>query len=492
MGWDNLPSYLIQENIFTFTPILTYLINLSLTQGIFPAELKVANILPIFKAGIQDLVGNYRPISLLTSFSKMYERVFCIRLNSFIKKYKILYELQFGFRESHSTYLAMITLLDQIISSLDKNHFTIGLFLDFSKAFDTVNHKILLDKLEYYGIRGVANKWIESYLSERKQYTTYNGHCSPYTEIRCGVPQGSILGPILFILYINDLGTISEKIATIMFADDSNLFASGSDLKTIENLFNTEIPNLVTWLRVNRLSLNIKKTHFMVFGPKLKKNIPGHINILIEGNKLDRVDSTKFLGVTLDSDITWKPHIASISNKVAKSIGVLSLARKTLNMTTSIQLYYSFVYPYLTYCTPIWAKASDSTLWPIYRLQKIAIRIIGGIRKGQTSRPFCKKHSILHLPEIYKLCLAIFMYKYHYSKLPPTFNYLFNNTNQFHNYPTRNAHLLRVPRTKTKLAQNFVTTQGALLWNDIKNKIDTNSSISVFKKNTIKLLISPY
>ena len=193
----------------------------------------MANTLPVFKAGNIDIVGNYRPISLLTSFSKIYERIFCIRLTSFLKKYKILYHLQFGFRKHHSTFLAMTSLLDQIIKSLEQDHFTIGLFLDFSKAFDTVNHTIFLDKLECYGIRGLANQWIASYLDKRQQFTTYNGHASSITEIKCGVPQSSILGPILFILYMNDLGTISENSSTIMFADDSSLFSSGPNLENI-------------------------------------------------------------------------------------------------------------------------------------------------------------------------------------------------------------------------------------------------------------------
>ena len=208
--------------------------------------------------------------------------------------------------------------------------------------------------------------------------------------------------------------------------------------------------------------------------------------------RLEQVKTTKFLGVILDSGLTWKPHIHSLSNKVAKSIGIISLARKTLSQKTLIQLYYSFVFPYLSYCTPIWGNTADSSLWPIYRLQKISIRIIGGISRGSSSRPFCKKFYILHLPEIYKLSIAIFMFKYHNSILPATFNNLFTKNSNFHNYPTRNSNRLRIPRVRTKLADNFVTKQGVLIWNEISGKFDTNTSLNVFKHNLKSYLISTY
>ena len=165
--------------------------------------------------------------------------------------------MQFGFREKRSTEMAIIMLLDKIIDALERGRFVIGIFLDFSKAFDTVNHKILLTKLESYGVRGVANQWLTSYLHRRTQYCTFNGHKSSTREISCGVPQGSILGPLLFLVYINDLGNLSNKWSTLLFADDTNVFAEGTNLTDLQNLVNDELPQLIDWLRANRLSLNV-------------------------------------------------------------------------------------------------------------------------------------------------------------------------------------------------------------------------------------------
>jgi hypothetical protein len=254
--------------------------------------------------------------------------------------------------------------MEKIITALDKGQLTIGIFLDFSKAFDTVNHNILLAKLNSYGICGIANQWITSYLSKRQQFSSYNVSNSSSSEITCGVPQGSILGPILFLIYINDLGFFSDKLTTIMFADDSNLFTSGSNLPDMINTINEQIPLLVDWLRANRLSLNIAKTHFMIFGLK-NKAIAENINITIGGSKLEIVTSTKFLGIILDSNLNFKQHISSTTKKIAKSIGIISIARRNLNQKTLLQLYFSFVYPYLSYCVLTWGNSPATTLWPL-------------------------------------------------------------------------------------------------------------------------------
>ena len=350
---------------------------------------------------------------------------------------------------------------------------------------------VLLKKLNHSGIRGVANKWIASYLENRQQYCSFNSQSSKAAIITCGVPQGSILGPLLFLIYINDLGAISEQLTSILFADDSNLFAEGPNLQNLQTIVNSEMPKLVNWLTANRLSLNIKKTHVMVFG-HLPESTKKEVAVTINGFTLDVVENTKFLGLLLDDSLNWKAHVNYITQKLAKSIGILTQARKVFDRKTLIQLYYSFIYPYINYCNLAWGNSPEATLWPIFRLQKIAMRIIFNIRHRSSTKEMCKEYTILRLPDIHSLNIGNFMYKFKNKDLPNIFNDFFIENRNIHNYPTRNASKLRIPKVRTTLAERFIRKSGVKFWNNIKVILDTNCSLHTFKKFLKKYLVNQY
>jgi hypothetical protein len=223
-GWDDVSAKALQvSHLYVIDPLL-HIINLSLNQGIFPDSLKIAKVIPLFKSNELHLFTNYRPISILNCFSKIFERVFHNHLYDFLIKENILYDKQFGFRKKHSTEIALLLLMDRISDALENGEFVLGVFLDFSKAFDTVNHTILLEKLDHYGVRGISNEWVRSYLHNRRQFVMYDGEVSSMKTLSCGVPQGSILGPLLFLIYINDLPKISNVLYMLMYADDTNTY----------------------------------------------------------------------------------------------------------------------------------------------------------------------------------------------------------------------------------------------------------------------------
>ena len=256
-GYDGISATLIKNSLSSINEILCHLCNISLQEGVFPDKLKIANVIPLYKSEDPELFNNYRPVSILCTISKIFEKVMYSRLINFLNSFKFFVKSQFGFRKDHSTYMPLLILVDEIINALDSGEIAVGVFLDFSKAFDTVNHKVLLSKLHHYGIRDKAYSWLKSYLSNRSQFVSYNGHKSSEKNITCGVPQGSILGPLLFLIYINDLSNICKFTSPFLFADDTNLLHHSKDINILQNEINHDLHQISEWLKVNRLSLNI-------------------------------------------------------------------------------------------------------------------------------------------------------------------------------------------------------------------------------------------
>ena len=480
-GYDNISSDLLKTSCNIIAPYLVHIINLSFTTGVFPSELKIANVIPLFKAGKSGHFTNYRPISLLSTLSKVFEKLFYTRLYDFLTKYDILYKFQFGFQKGHSTCMALLVFLDKIIRNLENGEYAIGIFLDFSKAFDTVDHKILLQKLEFYGIRGVPLLWLSSYLNSRKQYTSYSNVDSPMQCVSCGVPQGSILGPLLFLIYVNDLAYVSKSLFTLLFADDTNCFITGRDLPLLMSKINIDLSNISTWLKSNRLSLNVDKTHFILFKPK-KKKISDTIDIRIDNKLISEVSQCKFLGVIIDNKLSWEHHVLYIKKKISKVIGILYKSRDVLCHSQLLSLYKTLLEPYIFYCNIIWSGSCTYVLSPLIKVQKQAIRCICFLKRNASTQSFFKKLNVFNLSQLRIYCIDLFMFKYYHNMLPKIFDNFFIKNSSVHAFNTRQSNLFHVPIFKSNLSKSFIRYFGVLCWNNVIRNVKVDSKVSPFKK----------
>ena len=466
-GHDSLKPSVVKQCKAHFLAPLTYIFNLSLEQGIVPSSLKYAYVTPVFKAGDPCLMGNYRPISVLPVFSKILERLIFNRVYTFISSNNILTDQQFGFRKKLSTEMALLMAIDRITDAIDNKRHTIGLFLDLKKAFDTVNIPILLRKLETYGIRGNGLSWFKSYLSNRKQSVKYYDSISSALPVTIGVPQGSILGPLLFIIYINDMPNVLNSLYPIIFADDTTLFASGPNVEEVLECFAAELPLLVQWFSSNKLSLNLSKTQYIVFttSPQVRGI---DFNFKIGDALITRVNKTKFLGVYIDDQLRWGCHIDHVSSKIRKSLGVLKKAGRLLSDDTLKTLYYTMVYPYFSYCNIVWGRASATLLKRLVSLQKRAIRIIAHEPSLAHTHDLFIKYKIIKFEYLYTYLLSIFIFKYVNRMFPPSFTENINvNVNSTSVSTSTRRTTASIPLCRTNIRKTTIIYQIPKLCNEI-------------------------
>ena len=493
-GPNSIPVKLLKILDDSISSDLSVLINESFTIGVFPDKLKIAKVIPIFKKGVKTKTSNYRPISLLSIFSKIFEKLMQRRLQEFLETSEVLFCMQFGFRSGHSTEHALISLTESIKTTLDNKRLGCGIFIDLQKAFDTVNHEILLKKLEHYGIRDTALAWFESYLTNRRQMVSINGYNSSMCSISCGVPQGSVLGPLLFLIYINDLPNVSSMLSFFLFADDTNIYFEAVDLNTLTQTINKELSKVKSWLDCNKLALNIDKTNFVLFHSP-RKIIPDQINIKFGYKKVSRAKYVKFLGVLLDEHLSWKYHITELHKKLSKTSGIFFKIRHYIPLQPLISLYHSLFSSFLNYGITAWGLTYDTYLKPLFLLQKKILRCISFQNFAAPSAPIFHSLRILKLEDMIHFNILTFAYKAINKLSPACFHNFFTPNSSVHRFGTRQVtrgDLFKSLKNTTLYGLKTIQYFGSKLWNTLPLFIRVSNSVLIFRSNLKTFFIDSY
>ena len=478
VGPNSIPTQILKIIAPHIINDLSNRINECIDVNTFPECLKKATITPVHKKDSKLKVENYRPVSLLSNVSKIFEKILHEQIYSFLETHNILFKNQFGFRKNHNTTHAITALTEDIRTALDENEFAVGIFVDLQKAFDTVGHEILLQKLDHYGIREGSLALFRSYLSNREQRVRIRDNYSSYKPVKHGVPQGSILGPLLFLIYINDLNKSIEHSKTFHFADDTGLLCRNKSLKKLNCRVNQDLSNLATWLRSNAISLNAKKTEIIIFRRK-GKNINKNLNFRLSGQKLKLSSQVKYLGILIDEHLLWDAQINALCIKLTKATGILTKMRHFLCYKSLLGLYYALFESHLNYCIHTLGFLKRDHINKLSSLQKKTLKLIHFKGPRESATHLFVQSKILPVDSLITLKQSLFALEVLQNKSPNYFNGFVNKLGN------RSVKLAFVLSKSVTYGSNSLKNSIARSWNLITPKINPFNS-EVISKNSLK------
>ena len=456
-GIDNINNKLLKDLKNQLIEPLQQIFNKSLEEGIFPERMKTAKVVPLHKGNSREVVSNYRPISVLLTLSKILEKIMYKRVYNFLDQTNQLYVSQYGFRKQHACEHAVGELVSSIVKGFEEGKQTAAVFLDLSKAFNTLNHSTVLLKLARYGLRGNTLNWFRSYLSNRKMQTccktgdTCNEQTSDTYSVEYGAPQGSCLGPLIFLIYCNDLQVHLLYLSCIQFTDDTTLYLKHNKITYMRFALDYDLSTLQDWFCANKLTLNVGKSVCILFN---KKETADQLNLSINGEIIPQVNYTKFLGLWIDRNLNWKEHIGRLIIKLSKNSNLLKMSKNFLTPITQKIVYYAHIHSNLTYGLGIWGSMSPQC--SLNKLQAIQNTCVSQINCRKNKESIYRSHKILNVQQNIELECCKLWHKHYLGELPTKLaeemsrNHKNQTLNKKHHYNTRNKHLINVALAKGK------------------------------------------
>ena len=419
--------------------------------------------------------------------SRLFEKLIYDQLYTYLSNNHLLFTGQSGFRLFHSVLTSLLKCSNDWYLNLDKGQYTSVTFIDLKKAFDTVDHQILLQKLRVYGLAGKEINWFKSYLDNRKQCCKVNGHMSKLKNINFGVPQGSCLGPLLFLIYINDLPLALDSSNVNMYADDTSIYYSSKSISSINNAVNKDLQSLKSWLDENKLSLNVAKTQSILIGSRYRiRAVEQPDNqkpsLHIGDEAISIITSTKYLGVQVDQFLNWDEHLVTVTKKVSRGLGMLRYAKRYLPLVTVQAMYKSLIEPHFRYCCPVWGAAGITALQKLQKLQNRAARIVTNSPYDAHSEPLIQKLGWPTIKQLIESETAKVVYKALHNEAPDYLKGLFHRLSDTQSRVLRNSNTdLRIPLFKTSSGQKSFEFRGARIWNNLSNEAKRASTFLAFK-----------